>query len=132
MLYTHNKHGLYVSCGRGYLDDYFNDLWIFDFSDDQWRKMDQTFISIMPEPRYATVGGIYPSYEYSSDDKNNLYLAMGRSQYTMYNNMYAFTFTDLRAVSGIWDLSKLLPIIKIDLKFEKTETETEMYLIWVV
>jgi hypothetical protein len=104
MLYTHNKHGLYVSCGRGWLDEYFNDLWIYDFSDDQWRKMDQTFISIMPEPRYATVGGIYPSYEYSSDEKNNLYLAMGRSQYNMYNNMYAFTFTDLRAVSGIWEM----------------------------
>jgi hypothetical protein len=32
MLYTHNKHGLYISCGRGWLDNYFNDLWIYDFA----------------------------------------------------------------------------------------------------
>ncbi len=68
--------------------------------------MDQTFISILPEPRYSTIGGIYPSYEDSSDVKNNLFLAMGRSQYTMFTNMYTFTFTDLRSLNGIWDLSK--------------------------
>lgn len=31
MLYTHNKYGLYISCGKGWLNDYSNDLWIYDF-----------------------------------------------------------------------------------------------------
>ena len=30
MLYTHNKYGLYISCGRNWVD-FYNDLWIYDF-----------------------------------------------------------------------------------------------------
>jgi hypothetical protein len=102
MLYTHNKHGMYISCGRGWLDEYFNDLWIYDFREDQWRKMDQTFISIVPESRYSPIGGIYPGYEFL-DAKSNLFLSMGRTQYTMYDNMYVYQFNDLRALTGVWE-----------------------------
>ena len=68
--------------------------------------MDQTFISIVPEPRFSPIGGIYPSYEHETDRKNNLYLGMGRSFWTMYSNIFAFSFTDLRAINGIWEMSK--------------------------
>lgn len=70
--------------------------------------MDQTFISIVPEPRYSPIGGIYPSYEHSSDIKNSLFLGMGRSFWTMYSNMFAYSFSDLRALTGIWEMSNLL------------------------
>ena len=73
--------------------------------------MDQTFLSVVPEARYSTVGGLYPGYEYTSSDatrSSSLLLAMGRSQFTMYNNMYAFTFGDVRALSGVWDAGKTL------------------------
>ena len=103
MLYTHNRHGLIISCGRGWLDEYFNDLWIYDYREDQWKKMDQTYISIVPEIRYSPIGGTYPGYEYSSDLKTNLFLGMGRSQYTMYDNMFSYQFTDLRSLTGIWE-----------------------------
>ncbi len=71
--------------------------------------MDQTFLSVVPEARYATIGGLYPGYEYTSSDAllaSSLLLAMGRSQLVAYNNMYAFTFGDLRALSGVWDAGK--------------------------
>lgn len=104
MLYTHSKHGLYISCGRSLFENYHNDLWVFDYSEDQWRKMDQTFISITPEARYSPVGGMYPSYENSTNDiKNNLVLAMGRAQFEMFDNMYVYQFTGLRSLNGIWE-----------------------------
>jgi hypothetical protein len=31
MMYTHNRYGLYVSCGRGWIEEYYNDLWMYDF-----------------------------------------------------------------------------------------------------
>ena len=70
--------------------------------------MDQTFISILPEPRFSVVGGIYPAYEYTNEIKTNLFLAMGRTRYTMYTNMFSYTFTDLRSLTGIWEISKLI------------------------
>lgn len=103
MMYTHNRYGLYVSCGRGWLDEYYDDLWMYDFREDSWYKMDQTHISLTPEPRYGAFGGIYPSYEYSSEIKSNLYLAHGRSEINMYENMYLYTFTDLRGLNGVWE-----------------------------
>ena len=102
MLYTHNKYGLYISCGRGWLDQYYNDLWIYDFSEDMWHKMDQTYLSMVPEPRYGVVGGIYPAYEYIGDTKSNLFLSLGRSQYVSYGNLFTYSFTDLRGLNGIW------------------------------
>jgi hypothetical protein len=30
MLYTHSKYGLYISCGRNWID-FYNDLWIYDY-----------------------------------------------------------------------------------------------------
>lgn len=81
--------------------------------------MDQTFISIVPEPRYAPVGGIYPSYEYASDIKSSLLLAMGKSQWTMYSNMFAYSFTDLRSLNGIWEMSKHKKILIILTSFLK-------------
>ena len=69
--------------------------------------MDQTFISIVPETRYSPIGGIYPAYEYYVDpQRNNFFLSMGRSQYTMYDNMYVYQFTDLRSLNGIWEYGK--------------------------
>ena len=106
MLYSHNKYGLYISCGRGLFENYYNDLWVYAFDEDQWVKMDQTYISISPEARYSPIGGIYPSYEYNSNDvKNNLYLGMGRAQFEMFDNMFYYQFTDLRSLSGMWDRS---------------------------
>ncbi len=82
-------------------------------SQDIWRKMDQTFISIVPEPRYSPIGGIYPSYEHSSDIKNSLFLGMGRSFWTMYSNLFAYSFSDLRALTGIWEMSNFLFLHKL-------------------
>lgn len=85
-------------------ENYFNDLWVYDFNDDQWREMDQTYISITPEQRYSPIGGIYPSYELNlNQTKSNLYLGMGSSQYEMFDNMYIYQFTDLRYLKGLWD-----------------------------
>lgn len=67
--------------------------------------MDQTFISIVPEARYSPVGGTYHSYEQLNIDKNNLYLSMGTAQFNMYDNVYQYTFTDIRSLNGIWDHS---------------------------
>lgn len=104
MLFSHNKQGLYISCGRGLFENYFNDLWVYDFNDDQWREMDQTYISITPEARYSPIGGIYPSYEFSlNQTKNHLYLGMGSAQYEMFDNMFVYQFTDLRLLKGLWD-----------------------------
>lgn len=108
MTYTHNRYGLYVACGRGWLDEYYDDLWMYDFREDQWYKMDQTHISIVPEPRYGAFGGIYPSYEYSNEIKTNLYLAHGRNEIVMHENMYVYSFTDLRGLTGVWEKSKIL------------------------
>lgn len=107
MLYTHSKYGLYISCGRALFEQYFSDLWVYDYSDDQWRKMDQAFISITPQPRYFPIGGMYPSYESSNDLKNNLFLTMGRAQYEMFDDMHVYQFTDLRSLNGIWERSNL-------------------------
>jgi hypothetical protein len=65
--------------------------------------MDQTYLSIVPESRYSPVGGMYSSYEFGDDSANNLYLSMGREQYTMYDNMYAYQFTDMRGLTGLWE-----------------------------
>jgi hypothetical protein len=80
-------------------------VYCFNFllSEDIWYKMDQTFISIVPEPRYGAFGGIYPGYEYFGDVKNNLYLSHGKSQWTMYGNTFTYSFTDLRGLTGIWE-----------------------------
>lgn len=87
---------------------------------DQWLKMDQTFLSILPEPRYSPVGGIYTAYEFGDDTKNSLFLTMGRAQYTMYDNMYVYQFTDIRGLTGLWEYgsySLLLSPIKLDAYF---------------
>lgn len=111
MLYSHNKNGLYICCGRGLFENYFNDLWVYDFNDDQWREMDQTYISITPEHRFSPIGGIYPSYESNlNQTKSNLYLGMGSAQYQMFDNMYIYQFTDLRYLKGLWDRSKITVI----------------------
>ena len=65
--------------------------------------MDQTFISILPEPRYSPIGGIYPSYEFGDDLRNSFFLSMGSAQYVKYDNMYVYQFTDIRGLNGIWD-----------------------------
>ena len=74
--------------------------------------MDQTHISILPEPRYGAFGGIYPSYEYSNEYKTNLYLAHGRSEFSMNDNMYVYSFTDLRGLNGVWEKSIYLLLKK--------------------
>ena len=68
--------------------------------------MDQAFLSIVPEPRYSPIGGVYPAYELgdlNNDARNHLFISMGRAQYTMYDNMYVYQFQDLRGLTGIWD-----------------------------
>jgi hypothetical protein len=115
MLYSHNSHGLYVACGRGWLDEYFSDMWMYDFSKDEWRHMDQTHISLVPEARHGSFGGMYAGYERMTssnvnvnvNDNNNInsnfYLAHGSSQFLMHETMYAYIFTDALGLRGIWE-----------------------------
>ena len=83
-------------------------IFIIISREDNWYKMDQTHISILPESRYGAFGGIYPSYEYSNELKTNLYLAHGRSEIIMNDNMYVYTFTDLRGLNGVWEKTTIL------------------------
>ena len=107
MLYSHNKHALYVACGRGWLDEYYNDLWMYDFRQDLWKQMDQTHISILPEPRHGAFGGTYPAYEEANAGaQGNFYLAHGSSQFFMHQTMYAYMFTDAYGLNGIWEKCK--------------------------
>jgi hypothetical protein len=69
--------------------------------------MDQTRISISPQPRYGAFGGIYPSYENSNEMRSNLYLVHGRNQLNMIDTMFTFIFTDLRGLNGVWEQSNL-------------------------
>ena len=82
---------------------------IYANREDQWYRMDQAYLSIVPEARYSAIGGIYPAYEFGdmqSDIHNYLFLSMGRAQYVMYDNMYVYQFQDVRGVTGIWDYGK--------------------------
>lgn len=107
MLYSHNRHGLYVACGRGWLDEYFSDMWMYDFSKDEWKQMDQTHISMVPEARHGSFGGMYPAYESakssSINGNGNFYLGHGSSQFLMHETMYAYIFTDALGLGGIWE-----------------------------
>ena len=73
--------------------------------------MDQKHISIVPEPRYGSFGGMHPSYEYGNDAKSSFFIAHGRAQYYSFDNMYAYTFTDLRGITGVWEKSNFLLLV---------------------
>lgn len=107
MVYSHNKYGLYISSGRGVYNQIYGDIWVFDFSADRWKQMDQGGYQTM-RPRYGAAGGLYPSYEKSDPRINNFFVLHGQSingQYIyqyMYGDLFKYSFTDLRSLNGIW------------------------------
>lgn len=101
-VYAHNRYGLYISGGKGFFNDVYNDIWMFEFSSNLWRKLDQLG-SKVPENRYGASGGIYPNYEeLNTRIINNFYMSHGKSKDEMFDNVYRYGFTDARNLNGIW------------------------------
>jgi len=102
MTYAHSRYGLYIATGKGIWNTLYNDIWVFDFSSNLWKTMEKSAFQL-PAPRYYSSGGIYPNYEeLNTRVLNNFYMAQGKSEDWMYENVYRYGFTDARNLNGIW------------------------------